>query len=124
MFQGLSRIHTLELLARELAKRPARRSEDKPADLAALTPVQALVNGVVLAVDGQDSDTFATRSRSHERARHHQYFLIGDRDRLARLNRREHSFQGGRPRGGTDHDVRFGAGRNRQQTLRAAGEGG
>jgi hypothetical protein len=45
------------------------------------------MDGVVLAVDRQDRDTSTPRRVHHERARHHQHFLVGERDRLARIDR-------------------------------------
>ena len=47
-------------------------------------PVQALVDGVVLAVDRQDRHAAAPRRGRHERAGHHQHFLVGQRDASCR----------------------------------------
>ena len=52
--------------------------------------VQALMDGVVLAVDGQHRNAFLPRRIHHDAAGHDQHFLVGERDRLARLDRAQH----------------------------------
>ena len=53
----------------------------------AAAAVQALMDGVVLAVDGQHRHAFAARRIHHDAAGHDQHFLVGERDRLAGLDR-------------------------------------
>ena len=53
----------------------------------------------------------------HERAGHHQHFLVGERDRLARLDRREHRFERRRARRGAEHDVDVGMRGDRDQPV-------
>ena len=49
-----------------------------------LAAVQALMNGVVLAVDRQDRDAASPARRfGHDAAGHDEHFLVGERDRLA-----------------------------------------
>ena len=55
--------------------------------------VQALMDRVVLAVDGQHRDALLARRVHHEAAGHHQHFLVGQRDGLARLDRAEHGVE-------------------------------
>ena len=45
------------------------------------------------------------RRGGHERARHDQHFLVGQRDRLARLDRGQHRLEPRGARGRADHDV-------------------
>ena len=108
-------------VAREVAKRSARRGENQPPDLAPVTAVQALVDGVVLAVDRENRHAAAARGLRHQRARHDQHFLVGERDRLARFDRREHGLEASGPGRRADHDVDVGMRRHRHQTFGAAG---
>ena len=48
------------------------------------------------------------RRRHHQRAGHHQDFLVGERDRLAGLDRREHGLERGGAGRGEQHDVHVG----------------
>ena len=65
----------------------------EPPHLGAVAAVQALVDGVVLAVDRQDRDAAPARRLGDDAAGHHEHFLVGERDRLAVLDRREHRFE-------------------------------
>ena len=49
-------------LGGQVPEGPARRGEDQPAHLRGIAPVQALVDGVVLAVDRQHVDAVPDRS--------------------------------------------------------------
>ena len=79
--------------------------------------VQALVDRVVLAVDRQHRDAAPPRRRHHHRARHDEDFLVGERDRLARLDRREDGVERGRAGRGEQHDVGVGMRRDLDQAL-------
>jgi len=87
----------LERVARVIAERAAGRGQDQPLDLVRLPSMQALVNRVVLAVHRQDRHAAAAGRLRHERAGHHQHFLVRERNRLPRFDRREHRFQSRRP---------------------------
>ena len=55
----------------------------------------------------------------HEPAGHHQHFLVGERDRLAGVDRREHGFERGRARRGAQHEVDVGMGGDGDQAFAA-----
>ena len=67
--------------------------------------MQALVDGVVLAVHGKNRDAVPACRRGDQRTRHDQHFFVGQRNRLARVDRREHRLESGGPGRGADHDV-------------------
>ena len=62
----------------------------------AVMPVQALVDGVVLAVDRQDRDARRAGPVHHEAAGHHEHFLVGEGDGLAGVDGGEHGLEGRR----------------------------
>ena len=70
------------------------------------------MNGVVLAVDRQQIDAVCPRGGGDERPRHHQHFLVRERDALACRDRRQHGFERGCARRGAEHDVDIGVRRN------------
>ena len=103
------------------AKRPAGRGQDEPADLGRPTAVQALMDGVVLAVDRQDRHAAgAARRIHHQAAGHDQHFLVGERDGLAGLDGGEHGLERRRARRGAEHDIHVGMRGHRHQALGAA----
>ncbi len=73
-----------------------------------LTAVQALMHRVVLAVDRKDRHASAARCVRHERARHHEYFLVGDGDRFSGVDGGEHRLESGRTGRRANDDVGFG----------------
>ena len=82
--------------------------------------VQALVDRVVLAVDRQHEHAVLAGGRHHERAGHHQDFLVRERDRLAGVDRGEHGVERRGAGRGEQHDVRVGMRRDGDQAVRAA----
>ena len=94
-----------ELRRRHFAERPARSRQDDPLDLLAPAPMQTLMNCVVLAVYWKDRDTAGARRRGHERTRHHEHFLVGQRDGFARVNCGEDSLERRRAGRRADDDV-------------------
>ena len=55
----------------------------------------------------------------HDRARHHQDFLVRERDRLPGIDRGQHGVERRRARRGEEHDVGLGMGGDGDQALRA-----
>ena len=88
-----------------IAKRASGRRENEASDFLARTPVKALVNGVVLAVDRQNRHAALACSIGDKPTRRDQHLLVGQRDCLAALNGREYRFEARRTRRRTDHDV-------------------
>ena len=88
---------------------PAGRGEDQPAHLAAVAAVQALVNGVVLAVDRQNRDA-APRARRPPSARPAMTStsLLASASVLPRVDRRQRGLEAGGARRGAQHDVGVG----------------
>ena len=83
----------------------------------ACAAMQALVDGVVLAVDGQDRDAAAARGVHHQPAGHDQHFLVGQRDGLARLDRREDRFERRGAGGRAQDEIDVGMGRDGNQRI-------
>ena len=104
------------------AERSARRGQHQAADFAARAAVQALMNRVVLAVDRQDRDALARRGLGDDAAGHHQDFLVGERDRLAVLDRREDRFERLGAARGAQHEVHVRMRRDGDEAV-AAGAG-
>ena len=109
--------HVLELLGGAAAKRAAGCREDQPAHFSVAAAMQALVNRVVLAVDGQDGHALAAGGVHHQAAGHDQHFLVRQGDGLARLDRAQHGVEGGRTGRCTQHDVDVGMGRDLAETF-------
>ena len=121
MTKRLIRRDPLQLRRGEIAKRSARGGENQSSNLALVSPVQALVDGVVLAVHGKNRHVVPAGRRRHQRTGHHQHFLVGERDRLAGRDRREHGLEARGPGGGADHDVHGWMRGHRHQTFGATG---
>ena len=83
--------------------------------------VQALVDGVVLAVDGENLDAAAAGRVRHQGARHDQHFLVRERDGLAGLDRRQHRLERRCARRGAQHHVHVGPGGERDEPVRSRG---
>lgn len=90
---------------RHLAKRSSRRGEDDASNFFTPAAVQALVNRIVLAVDRKNGYAMRTRGGCHERTRHHQHFLVRERNCLAGLDGRQHGLERIRARGRADDDI-------------------
>ena len=111
--------HLVETRRRPAAEGPARRREDQAPQLARPAAVQALVDGVVLAVDRQNRDAAAARRVHDETAGHHQHFLVGEANRLAGVDRREHGLERGRARRRAQHDIDVGMRRDGDEPVAA-----
>ena len=96
-----------KLLQAQAVERPARAGQNEALDLTAVAAaLQALEDRAVLAVDGDDLRAAALRRSHDELARADERFLVGKRDALFLLDRRErrlesdHSHHGGDDRVG------------------------
>ena len=76
---------------------------DQPADTLPLLAPQALPDGAVLAVDGEQAGAVPAHPLADKLAGHDQDLLGGDRDVLARLERGQGGGQRRRPHG-RDYD--------------------
>ena len=119
MTQRVGRRHVRERGLGQLAERAARRRQNHPTDLAGVTPVQALVDRVVLAVHGQHGHAPPRGGGHHQRASHDENFLVRERDGLPRVDGGEHGVESRRARRGEEHDVDVRMGRDRDQAVDA-----
>ena len=71
---------------------------------------------------GRIGDAAAPRRVDDQLARHDEHFLVGERDRLACLDRGEHRFERRGPGRRTQDDVDVGMRRDGNQTLGPASE--
>ena len=69
MPQRVFRRDAVEILGRQRSERTAGRGQDQPPHFVAAPAVQALMDGVVLAVDRQDRHALAARGVHHQRRR-------------------------------------------------------
>jgi hypothetical protein len=87
------------------AERPARGREQQPRHVLAALAGQGLEDGVVLAVHGQQRDAAGGGLAPHQRARHHQHLLVGERHVAAGADRRQRRTQTHRAHQGGHHQV-------------------
>jgi hypothetical protein len=92
------------------AERPARSGQDKPFYLGIFLAAKALVKSVVFRIDREQFGSVAFGGGGHQFARHHERFLIGERDAFAGFDRTQSRQKPDRSdRGGNDRfDARFG----------------
>ncbi len=81
--------------------------------------MKTLMDGVVLAVDWQHGHPAPPRRVHHHRAGHDEDFLVGERDRLAGLDRREYRIEPRRSGRRAQHDVDVGVRGHRDQAVTA-----
>ena len=105
MPQRVVRRHARERAASSERNGPPDAVRISLRDLLGAPAVEALMDRVVLAVDGQDRDAAPMCRVHHQRAGHHEHFLVRERDRLAGVDRREHRFEARRARRSAEHDV-------------------
>ena len=91
-----------------LAERAARRGEHDPVDLRRRSAPHRLVDRAVLGVDGDDLGAALLRLAEDQLARHDERLLVGEREPLARANRRVGRPQPERADESRDDDVRPG----------------
>jgi hypothetical protein len=97
-----------KLVERKLAERPARGGEPDGLDLAVRADAQALMHGVVLAVDGQDGHVALARGGGEDLAGGHHALLVGQADGLAGQDGGVRGFKAGHAHDGGDHEIGFG----------------
>ena len=74
----------------------------------------------MLTVDRHKLAAAVGAGRMHEMARHHECFLVGERDALAPFERGQRCVEAGRSNDGIDHDIDVVAGRGGNETVPAA----
>ena len=90
MLQSGFRGHPCQIRRSPATERSTGGCQDNALQFRRRPRVQALVDRVVLAVHRQHLDTASPRRLHHDPARHHEDFLVGERDRLAVFDRGEH----------------------------------
>ncbi len=119
MRQGLFWCDARKFRERQFAKRATRGGEDQAADFGGFPAAQALVNGVVFAVDRQQRD-FAALYGGHDHfAGGDQNFFVGQRDVFAELDRFVGGGQADHADGGGDYDFGVGMGGDTIHAFRA-----
>ena len=117
MGTGLIRRHRGQLFGRRLAERAARSGEqDASYALAGQAGCrrigQALEDGIVLTVDGQQGRATGLHGLDEERAAHDQGFLVGQQYALAGLDRSQGGLQTRRADDGRHDGIHLGMGRD------------
>ena len=119
MRQRLFRSGLRHLRNRSLAKRAARSRQDQPPHFARAPRAQALVDGVVLAIHGQQFHALGLGRSHHQFARRHQDFLVRQSHPLPCLNRRIGRFQAHHAHRCRNHRIRIRMRRHAQQAFPA-----
>ena len=99
---------------------PPGARQDQAAE-PAVPPAHALEHRAVLGVDRHQLAAAGARRLGHQVARHHQRFLVGQRDPLPRPERRQRGVEPGGADHRVDHDVHVGMGGGLEQHLRPGG---
>ena len=89
MIERLGDGYRCETIGRKAEKRTARRGQNDALERGAAASFEALENRVVLAIDRQQAYAALAHRGRHHLARDDQHFLVGERDILAGLDRRE-----------------------------------
>ena len=113
-----------EPLGRPVAKRAATRREDDATHTGLRVALEALEDGVVLAVDGEELSAVFFRGGHDELAGEDEDFLRGEREVLAGGERGERGVEAGGADDGDQHDVRFGQLREFDESGKSADEAG
>ena len=121
MFEGLGEGDVGDLIGREGAEGAAGCGEDESGDfgLAAAVAVEALENGVVLAIDGEEFDAALGGGGGDDFASHDEDFLGGDGEVFAGFNGGERGVESGGADDGDEDDVGTGEGGEFEQAFRA-----
>ncbi len=82
----------------EPSERPAGRCQDEPLHAVHRAAMQALMDGIVLTVNGEDLDAGAPGAVHDQCPRHDQDLLVGERNPLPGVRRGEHRVEAGSAR--------------------------
>ncbi len=110
MVKGLLRGDLPQFPGRFVTEGAARGGEDDPGHILLAAGGEGLGHGAVFAVDGQQLYPLPRHRRHHQLPGHHQGFLVGQGDILARLDRGQGGGEAGRSDNGRNHQFRFGQG--------------
>ena len=105
VFQGLGFGNGAQELAVFAPERPARCGQDDFFDGIVPLTRQTLENGRMLGIHGVDVHALFAGQLGHQFARHHQRFLVGQRNILARSNGFERGNQPGIPDQRRQHNI-------------------
>ena len=107
MAEGLRCRHACHLGQDEFAERPSRSGEQDLVDGVAAFAHQALEDGAVLAIDGEDSHAVLHCQPSDEFTSHHECFLVGQRNVLPGFDGGDSGAQSRKTDHRSEHDVDF-----------------
>ena len=102
----------------------SRGRQNQAPDFAAASSAQALVDGIVLAVDGENLHALFFRFLHHELPRHHKSLFVSQSQLFSRLERAVGGEQPRRSRNGRERQCHFGMAGDLRVTLIAANEAG
>ncbi len=109
-----------QLVARAVEKGATGRGEHQPAHLARRAAAQRLMERDVLAVDREQSRALPGGKLGEQPARHHQRFLVGEREILAGGERGMGGSQARRADHRREDAARLGVGRRLEKSLGSA----
>src|ERR1039458_9039292 len=102
-----------------MEERAAGGGEPDALDFVHAASTEALVDGVVLAVDGQQWFALAAGLGRDQLSGNDQAFFVGEADRLAGFDGFIGGFEAGDSDDGTDYEIDFGMGRDADRALGA-----
>jgi hypothetical protein len=108
MLQGIRRLDLGEPVGRPVAKRAAAGGQDNPADAGGRVALEALEDGVVLAVDREEFGAAFLCRGHHELAGEHENFLGRQGEVLAHGECGERGLESRGADDGHQHDIRLG----------------
>ena len=97
----------------------ARGGEDEALQLVRPSSMQALMDGVVLAVDREDGHAPSFGRLHDETAGHHEHFLVRERNGFPGLDSGQHGIEGGGSRRSTQDEIHLWIGGYRDESLPA-----
>jgi hypothetical protein len=123
MGEGLGGCNGCEGLERRFAEGSARSGEDDATDFGMSSGAEALVYGVVLAVDGEQFPAGFRSGGHHEFTGGDENFLIGQSDGAAEFHRFVGGFESNNTDGGGNDDVGAGVSADGQHALASMVDG-
>jgi hypothetical protein len=120
MLERLLGSYIREISALLSAKWAAARGEHDSLDLARRASLHRLVDGAVLAIDGEDAGVLLFGKLHDERASHHQRLFVGDGDGLARVQGEPGAGESCSADDGGENDVHVGIADHRADRVVAA----